>query len=185
MCASLTPSACTYAVQLAVHCKLLQSARSCSQSSHATCLALEGTHTHTHRSHPHSVVLWLQVTDQKLAMEMLLSSLGITAKTNFIHIKGVFDRMDQDGSGDVDGDELACAPLLLKMLSLINNMMCFSVLMDCSVDTNFSCNCSKGFQMLSESSDNGSVLALSLYDEVGNMGLASMCARSHSRALTL
>ena len=96
-------------------------------------MAPEGTHTHTNMRHPHSVVVWLQVTDQKLAMEMLLSSLGITAKTNFIHIKGVFDRMDQDGSGDVDGDELACAPLLLRMLSLLNNVMRFSVLTICSV----------------------------------------------------
>ena len=50
-----------------------------------------------------------QVTDQKVAMEVMLARLGVTAKTNFVHIKGLFDRMDADHSGSVDGDELTRA----------------------------------------------------------------------------
>ena len=44
-------------------------------------------------------------------MEMLLGDLGITAKTNFLHIKGLFDKIDADGSGEVDGQELTGAAL--------------------------------------------------------------------------
>jgi Ca2+-binding EF-hand superfamily protein len=60
----------------------------------------------------------VQLTDQKLAMEMLLSTLGITAKTNFIHIKGMFDRIDKDKSGEVDGEELTRAHYSLCCLSM-------------------------------------------------------------------
>lgn len=48
-------------------------------------------------------------------MEMLLSDLGISAKTNFLHIKGLFDQIDKDHSGQVDGDELACALMPLPV----------------------------------------------------------------------
>ena len=65
-----------------------------------------------------SCFLCVQLTDQKLAMEMLLSTLGITAKTNFIHVKGMFDKMDRDGSGAVDGDELARALSNFTLLSV-------------------------------------------------------------------
>lgn len=54
----------------------------------------------------------VQLTDQKRAMEMLLLDLGVTAKTNFIKLKGLFDDMDTDGSGDISGDELTRAPRL-------------------------------------------------------------------------
>lgn len=54
----------------------------------------------------------VQLTDQKRAMEMLLVDLGVTAKTNFIKLKGLFDDMDTDGSGDISGDELTRAPLV-------------------------------------------------------------------------
>lgn len=60
-------------------------------------------------------VCCVQLTDQKVAMETLLTDLGVTAKTNFVRIKGIFDEMDTDGSGDVSGDELTRAsfpPLL-------------------------------------------------------------------------
>eukprot|EP00892_Ulva_mutabilis_P004449 jgi/Ulvmu1/2376/UM130_0009.1 len=46
------------------------------------------------------------LTDQKRAMEMLLVDLGVTAKSNFIKVKGLFDAMDTDGSGDISSDEL-------------------------------------------------------------------------------
>jgi hypothetical protein len=39
-------------------------------------------------------------------MEVLLCNLGVTAKTNFLHIKGLFDAMDTDSSGHIDGNEL-------------------------------------------------------------------------------
>lgn len=52
----------------------------------------------------------LQLTDQKMAMESLLVDLGVTAKTNFIKIKGLFDEMDTDGSGDISTDELTRVP---------------------------------------------------------------------------
>jgi hypothetical protein len=58
-----------------------------------------------------------QLTDQKVAMEMLLAKLGVSAKTNFIQIKGMFDAMDKDGSGDVDGDELAGTAPVFCLLS--------------------------------------------------------------------
>jgi hypothetical protein len=51
----------------------------------------------------------VQVTDQKIAMEILLADLGISAKSNFLHIKRLFDGIDKDHSGQVDGDELASA----------------------------------------------------------------------------
>lgn len=55
----------------------------------------------------HRLDVPLQLTDQKIAMEVLLGNLGVTAKTNFLHIKGLFDSMDTDSSGYVDGNELA------------------------------------------------------------------------------
>lgn len=55
-------------------------------------------------------VCCVQLTDQKIAMETLLTDLGVTAKTNFVKIKGIFDEMDTDSSGDVSGDELTRAP---------------------------------------------------------------------------
>lgn len=64
------------------------------------------------KSHaPHRPGARAQVTDQKVAMEVLLARLGVTAKTNFLHVKGLFDSMDADGSGAVDGEELTRAPL--------------------------------------------------------------------------
>lgn len=51
----------------------------------------------------------VQLTDQKLAMEMLLVDLGVTAKSNFIKVKGLFDEMDTDGSGEINADELTRA----------------------------------------------------------------------------
>jgi Ca2+-binding EF-hand superfamily protein len=53
----------------------------------------------------------LQLTDQKIAMEMVLSNLGVTARTDLIQVKSLFDEVDKDGSGDIDTDELTCTPL--------------------------------------------------------------------------
>jgi Ca2+-binding EF-hand superfamily protein len=48
----------------------------------------------------------LQLTDQKIAMETLLGELGVKAKTNLVQVKCLFDTIDKDGSGTIDGDEL-------------------------------------------------------------------------------
>lgn len=51
----------------------------------------------------------LQLTDQKIAMEMTLGELGVSAKTNLLKVQSLFDAIDKDKSGDIDGDELTCA----------------------------------------------------------------------------
>jgi Ca2+-binding EF-hand superfamily protein len=51
----------------------------------------------------------LQLTDQKIAMEMMLGELGVSAKTNLVKVQCLFDTIDKDGSGDIDGDELTRA----------------------------------------------------------------------------
>lgn len=42
-------------------------------------------------------------------MEMMLGELGVTAKTNLVKVQGLFNAIDNDGSGDIDGDELTRA----------------------------------------------------------------------------
>ena len=39
----------------------------------------------------------------------MLGELGVSAKTNLVKVKCLFDQIDKDGSGDIDGDELTCA----------------------------------------------------------------------------
>ena len=40
---------------------------------------------------------------------MMLGELGVSAKTNLVKVQCLFDQIDKDGSGDIDGDELTRA----------------------------------------------------------------------------
>jgi hypothetical protein len=68
----------------------------------------------------------VQLTEQKMGMAMVLADLGVKAKTNFLSVKAMFDEVDRDGSGFVDGDELTgtfAMNQIMQLFSCISSCM--------------------------------------------------------------
>lgn len=50
----------------------------------------------------------------------MLGELGVSAKTNLVKVKGLFDAIDKDDSGELDSDELTRAhPVCCAAICLV------------------------------------------------------------------